>query len=89
MKGAGGKPRIAHEVELNNDIHYRLQCYQATHGSSLHGIGLARDMLAGGMLPKLDRMTCPNERFPHTQIKEAISRAADSDSLKAIIDWDI
>ena len=33
-------------------------------------------------------MTNQTERFPHTQILEAIRRAADSDSLKVIIDWD-
>jgi hypothetical protein len=88
VKGAGGKPRIAHEVDLNNDIHYKLQCYQATHGSGMHGIGLARDLLAGKKLPLLDRMTNETERFPHTQIREAIARAADPDSLKVIIHWD-
>lgn len=88
VKGAGGKPRIAHEVDLNNDIHYKLQCYQATHGSGMHGIGLARDLLASGKLPLLDKMTRDDERFPHTKIKEAIFRAADPDSLKVIIRWD-
>ncbi|MDP0497658.1 MAG: alcohol dehydrogenase catalytic domain-containing protein [Verrucomicrobiota bacterium JB024] len=88
VKGAGGKPRIAHDVDLNNDIHYKLQCYQATHGSSMHGIGLAHAMINGRKLPLLDRMTNGTERFPHTQIREAISRAADKDSLKVIINWD-
>jgi len=88
VKGAGGKPRIAHEVDLNNDIHYKLQCYQATHGSGPHGIGLAQRLLSENSLPLLDRMTNPTERFPHTQILEAIHRAADSDSLKVIIEWD-
>ena len=32
VKGDRGKPRIAHEIDLNKDIHYKLQCYQATHG---------------------------------------------------------
>jgi hypothetical protein len=54
----------------------------------MHGIGLARDLLAGKKLPLLDRMTNDNERFPHTQIREAIARAADPDSLKVIIHWD-
>ncbi len=88
VKGAAGKPRIAHEVDLNNDIHYKLQCYQATHGSGMHGIRLAHDLLAGNKLPRIDRMTNDTERFKHTQIREAIERAADPDSLKVIIDWD-
>jgi hypothetical protein len=88
VKGAGGKPRIAHEVDLNNDIHYKLQVYQATHGSNWHGIGLARDMLIGGGMNKLDLMTNESERFHHSQILEAIQRAADKDSLKVIITWD-
>ena len=88
VKGAGGKPRIAHEVDLNNDIHYKLQCYQATHGSGPHGIGLAHRLLSEGRLPLIDRMTNSSERFPHTKILEAIQRAADSDSLKVIIEWE-
>ncbi|OHD80441.1 MAG: hypothetical protein A3J97_02285 [Spirochaetes bacterium RIFOXYC1_FULL_54_7] len=88
VKGAGGKPRIAQEVDLNNDIHYKLQCYQATHGSSMRGISLARDMINEGKLPLLNRMTNPSERFPHTRILDAIDRAADPDSLKVIIDWE-
>ncbi len=88
VKGADGKPRIAHEVDLNNDIHYRLQCYQATHGSSMHGISLAHQFLSEGRLPKLDLMTNETERFHHSRIIEAIDRAADKDSLKVIIDWD-
>jgi len=88
VKGAGGKPRIAHEIDLNNDIHYRLQCYQATHGSSMHGIRLAHQFLSEGRLPKIGLMTNPTERFPHTQLKQAIARAADSDSLKVIVDWE-
>lgn len=88
VKGADGKPRIAHEVDLNNDIHYKLQCYQATHGSGPHGIGLAHRMLSENRLPNLDRMTDSTERFPHTKILEAIQRAAAPDSLKVIIDWD-
>lgn len=88
VKGAGGKPRIAHEVDLNNDIHYKLQVYQATHGSSWHGIGLARDMLTEGGLKRLDLMTNETERFRHDQILEAIHRADEKDSLKVIIDWD-
>ena len=88
VKGAGGKPRIGHEVDLNNDIHYKLQCLQATHGSSMHGIGLAAEMLREEKLPDLGLMTNESERFRPGQIKEAIDRAADKDSLKVIIDWD-
>jgi len=88
VKGAGGKPRIAHEIDLNNDIHYKLQCYQATHGSGMHGIGLAHRFLSEGGLPLIDRMTNASERFPHTQLREAIERAADPDSLKVIVEWD-
>jgi len=88
VKGAGGKPAIMHEVDLNNDIHYKLQCFQATHGSSMHGINLAHEQLSKQQLPLLDKMTNETERFPHTQIKEAIERASDRDSLKVIIDWD-
>jgi len=88
VKGAGGKPRIAHEVDLNNDIHYKLQCYQATHGSGMRGIRLAHDLLSRNQLPLIHRMTNPTERFQHTQILEAIRRAADPDSLKVIINWD-
>ncbi len=88
VKGAGGKPRIAHEVDLNNDIHYKLQVYQATHGSNWHGISLAQDFLSGHKLPEIDLMTNDTERFTHSQIHNAIKRAADKDSLKVIIDWD-
>lgn len=88
VKGAGGKPRILQEVDLNNDIHYKLQCYQATHGSGMHGIGLAHDLLSKKKLPLIGRMTNETERYHHHQIREAIERAADSDSLKVIIDWD-
>jgi len=88
VKGAGGKPRIAHEVDLNNDIHYKLQVYQATHGSNWHGIGLARDILAEGALEKIDLMTNETERFHHSELLAAIERAADKDSLKVIVNWD-
>ena len=88
VKGAGGKPRIAHEVDLNNDIHYKLQCYQATHGSGMHGVGLAQRFLSENGLPLIDRMTNDTERFDHTQLREAIERAADPDSLKVIINWE-
>ena len=88
VKGAEGKPRIAHEVDLNNDIHYRLQCYQATHGSSMHGIRLAHQFLSEGRLPKIDLMTNASERFRHADLHRAIARAADPDSLKVIIDWE-
>jgi L-iditol 2-dehydrogenase len=87
VKGASGKPRIAHEVDLNNDVHYKLQCFHATHGSSMRGINLARSFIGERRLPRLDRMTDASERFPHTRILEAIRRAADRDSLKVIIDW--
>lgn len=88
VKGAGGKPRIAHEVDLNNEVHYKLQCYQATHGSSMHGIRLARQLLSDGKLPKLGLMTDATERFPPGEIEAALRRAADPDSLKVIINWD-
>lgn len=87
VKGASGKPRIPYELDLNNDIHYRLQCYQATHGSSMRGIRLARQFLSEGRLPKIDLMTNESERFHHTEIHAAVQRAADSDSLKVIVDW--
>jgi threonine dehydrogenase-like Zn-dependent dehydrogenase len=88
VKGSGGKPRIAHDVDLNNDIHYKLQCYQATHGSTWHGIALAREMINSRQLPLLEKMTDATERFPHTRIGEAIRRAADKDSLKIIVNWE-
>jgi hypothetical protein len=88
VKGATGKPRIAHEVDLNNDIHYKLQCYQATHGSNMHGVRLAHEMLSNHRLPRIDRMTNRTERFGCSAIRQAIERAADSDSLKVIINWD-
>lgn len=88
VKGAEGKPRIAHEVDLNNDIHYQLQCYQATHGSSMRGIQMAHQFLSEGKLPGLDLMTNDSEQFHHSQIGQAVEKAASSDSLKVIIDWD-
>ena len=88
VKGAGGKPKIAHEVDLNNDIHYKLQCLQATHGSSMHGIRMAHELLVGGKLPKLGLMTHASERFGPNQILEAIKRADDKDSLKVIVNFD-
>lgn len=88
VKNAGGKPPILHQVDLNNDIHYKLQCYQATHGSSMHGIRLAHQFLSQGGLPLLDRMTNDTERFPETNLREAVERAADADSLKVIVHWD-
>jgi hypothetical protein len=87
VKGAGGKPSILHEVDLNKDIHYKLQCFQATHGSSMRGIELARDFIAGGRMPLLGRMTDATERFSHARILEAVRRAGDRDSLKVIIEW--
>jgi threonine dehydrogenase-like Zn-dependent dehydrogenase len=88
VKGSEGKPRIGYELDLNNDIHYRLQCYQATHGSSMHGIRLAHQFLSMGRLPKIDLMTDDSERFHHSDIQQAIDRAADSDSLKVIVGWE-
>ncbi|MEC9091792.1 MAG: alcohol dehydrogenase catalytic domain-containing protein [Planctomycetota bacterium] len=88
VKGAEGKPRLEQVIDLNNDIHYRLQCYQATHGSSMHGITLARNMLAENQLTQIDLMTNETEKFHHTEIMAAIHRAADKDSLKVIIDWE-
>ena len=88
VKTAQGKPRIAHEVDLNNDIHYRLQCYQATHGSGPRAIRLAGQFISGGRLPRLDRMTNDAERFPAPRLREAIERAADSGSLKVIVNWE-
>ncbi len=88
VKGAKGKPRIVHPIDLNNDIHYKLQCLHATHGSSMHGIRLAGDMITRGELPGLGRMTRQSERFSHTDLRRAIERAAEPDSLKVIINWD-
>jgi threonine dehydrogenase-like Zn-dependent dehydrogenase len=88
VKGAGGKPKILHEVDLNNQVHYKLQCYQATHGSSWHGIKLAGDLIAQKKLPKLGLMTNPSERFFPDQMLQAIQRASTPDSLKVIVNWD-
>lgn len=88
VKGPTGKPKIMHGIDLNQDIHYKLQCYQATHGSSLRGITLAAQFIDSGQLPLLGKMTYASERFGHKHIKEAIERASDSDSLKVIIDWE-
>lgn len=88
VKGAGGKPRIAHEVDLNNQVHYQLQCYQATHGSTMRGINLAHGLISQGRLPRLGLMTAADERFRPEQTLAAIRRASSSDSLKVIIDWD-
>jgi hypothetical protein len=54
----------------------------------MRGIQLAHDMIQGGRLPLLDRMTNSSERFPHTRIREAIEKASSADSLKVIIDWE-
>lgn len=88
VKSAAGKPAIPHSVDLNNDIHYRLQCYQATHGSNLRSIRLAGTFIAEGRLPRLDRMTNESERFPAAQLRQAIARAGASDSLKVVVEWD-
>lgn len=88
VKGPDGKPPIVHELDLNNDIHYKLQCYQATHGSSMHGISLAHKILAENRLPNLHKMTRKDEYFSKNQILEAVKRADDRDSLKVIINWD-
>lgn len=88
VKGPEGKPRILHEVDLNNEVHYKLQCFQATHGSSMHGIRLAHELLTSGRLPKLGLMTNASERFGRDRVGAAVQRAADPDSLKVIINWD-
>lgn len=88
VKGPEGKPPIIHELDLNNDVHYKLQCYQATHGSTMRGINMAHQMISQNKLPKLSRMTHHSEVFSHSQIKEAIHKADDSESLKVIINWD-
>ena len=88
VKGPQGKPAIMHQIDLNNDIHYKLQCYQATHGSTMQGINLAHTLISEGRLPKLNLMTNPTEVFSNDNIQQAIRRADDSDSLKVIIDWD-
>ena len=88
VKGPQGKPAIMHRIDLNNDIHYKLQCYQATHGSTMQGINLAHTLISEGRLPKLSLMTNPTEVFSNDDIRQAIRRADDSDSLKVIIDWD-
>ena len=88
VKGADGKPVIKHELDLNNDVHYKLQCFQATHGSSMHGINLAHDLIANNKLPLLSKMTNESEKFKPNQLLEAIKRADDRDSLKIIINWD-
>jgi threonine dehydrogenase-like Zn-dependent dehydrogenase len=88
VKGAEGKPKILHELDLNGDIHYKLQCFQATHGSSMRSNELARDLIAGGRMPLLDRMTNSSERFPANRLGDALKRASDRDSLKVIVDWE-
>lgn len=88
VKGPEGKPAIIHELDLNNDIHYKLQCYQATHGSHMHGINRAYQLLTGNRLPNLHKMTRKDEYFGKHEILDAIKRADDRDSLKVIIDWD-
>ena len=88
VKGASGKPPIMHNLDLNNHVHYKLQCYQATHGSSMHGINLAFDMINQKKLTLIGQMTNSTEQFSQHEIKKAIERASDSDSLKVIINWD-
>ncbi len=88
VKSAVGKPEILHTIDLNKDIHYRLQCYQATHGSTMTGINAARELINNRQLPKLDLMTSDSERFHHSEILQALARAADKDSLKIIIDFE-
>ncbi|MCG8479755.1 MAG: alcohol dehydrogenase catalytic domain-containing protein [Spirochaetales bacterium] len=88
VKDSAGKPEIMHRIDLNKDIHYRLQCYQATHGSTMTGINAAREIINNGKLPNLDRMTYESERFHHGEIHRAIMRAKDTDSLKVIIDFE-
>jgi L-iditol 2-dehydrogenase len=53
----------------------------------MHGIRLAQQMLAEGRLPKIDLMTNDTERFGPEDLLKAIDRAADSDSLKVIVEW--
>ena len=74
--GGGCVPGIPHLGRL---------VWLLVHGPNWHGIGLARDMLIGGGMTKLDLMTNDSERFHHTEIIEAIHRAEDKDSLKVII----
>jgi len=88
VKGAGGKPPIPCELDLNNQVHYQLRCYQATHGSSMRGVTLAGDFIAQGRLPKLGLMTGPGELFRPDDLAGAIRQASSSDSLKVVIDWD-
>jgi L-iditol 2-dehydrogenase len=88
VKGPTGKPPVWHQLDLNNDVHYKLQCFQATHGSSMHGIGLAHKMLLEGRLPNIGKMTNDTERFAADHLREAILRADDPDSLKVIVNWD-
>ncbi len=88
VKGPTGKPQIMHSVDLNNDIHYKLQCYQATHGSTMHGINLAHEMLVSNKLPLLNKMTREDEYFGKDKLLQAIQRADDRDSLKVIVNWD-
>ena len=88
IKGVKGKPQILHTIDLNNDIHYKLQCYQATHGSKMYSIRLAHKLLNNNELPLIERMTNDQERFTHTQIRQAIEKASSPDSLKIIINWD-
>jgi len=88
VKGPKGKIPIKHTIDLNIDIHYKLQCFMATHGSTNHGINLAHNLLVNGKLPKLSKMTNATEKFKYYELLDAINRADDSDSLKVIIDWD-
>jgi threonine dehydrogenase-like Zn-dependent dehydrogenase len=88
IKSAEGKKEVLHTIDLNRDIHYKLQCYQATHGSSMYGIKLAHEYLNEHKLPLIHRMTNSTERFNHTQIEQAFKRASDRDSLKVIINWE-
>lgn len=88
VKGPEGKPPIIHELDLNNDVHYKLQCYQATHGSTMRGINMAHELISEQRLNKLPLMTNETEKFHHRHLKEAIHKADASDSLKVIVNWD-
>lgn len=88
VKGPDGKPPIIHQLDLNNDVHYKLQCYQATHGSTMRGINMAHELISKHQLDKLPLMTNESEKFHHSQLLEAIHKADASDSLKVIVNWD-
>jgi hypothetical protein len=67
---------------------YKLQCFQATHGSSLRSVELARGLIAGGKMPLLGRMEGEGEHFPPSRLGEALKRASGRNSLKVVVDWE-